>query len=201
MTAEATSGPLFRATLSSVSPVTHFFAGWVLAAAAGRSRRERVLITAAAVVPDVDGLGAIAELATRHSSHPLLWFSRFHHSLHTLAFACVVAVLCFALSGRSWRVAAWAFLSFHLHLLADIVGARGPDGYVWPIQYLLPFSGWELSWQGQWSLNGWQNLVITVALLVATVLLARVKGISPVELFSPRADAAVVRTLRSEREA
>jgi len=182
-----------------MSPVTHFFAGWVLAAAAGRTRRERVLITVAGVVPDVDGLGAVAELLTRHTSHPLLWFSRYHHSLHTLAFACLVALLCFMLSERSWRVSGLALLGFHVHLFCDLVGSRGPDGYVWPIQYLLPFSQWELSWQGQWSLNGWQNLVITIALVAAAILLARAKGISPVELFSPHADRAVVCALRGER--
>lgn len=183
-----------------MSPVTHFFAGWVLAAVAGRTRRERALITLAGVVPDVDGLGAVVEMATRHTSHPLLWFSRYHHSLHTLAFAWVAAVVCFLLSHRSWRVTALAFFSFHLHLLCDLVGSRGPDGYVWPIQYLLPLSRWELAWQGQWSLNGRQNIVITVALLIATILLARAKGISPVELFSPRVDAVVVAALRGERE-
>ena len=73
-----------------MSPVTHFFAGWLLASVspAGRpitlTRREKALIVAAAVAPDIDGIGIIPELLTRNTSHPLLWFSQYHHSLHTL---------------------------------------------------------------------------------------------------------------------
>jgi len=35
--------------------------------------------------PDLDGLGIIPELLTRNSSHPLLWFSLYHHSLPLLS--------------------------------------------------------------------------------------------------------------------
>ena len=76
-----------------MSPVTHFFAGWLLASVSptGRpttlTRREKALVVAAAVAPDIDGLGIVPELLTRNTSHPLLWFSEYHHSLHTLAFA------------------------------------------------------------------------------------------------------------------
>ena len=76
-----------------MSPVTHFFAGWLLASVSptGRpttlTRREKALVVAAAVAPDIDGIGIVPELLTRNTSHPLLWFSEYHHSLHTLAFA------------------------------------------------------------------------------------------------------------------
>jgi inner membrane protein len=73
-----------------VSPVTHFFTGWVLGSAVGSNNRERAIVTLAAVVPDVDGFGIIPELLTRQSRHPLLWFSQYHHDLHTLLFAVVV---------------------------------------------------------------------------------------------------------------
>jgi len=48
-----------------MSPVTHFLAGWVLAGATSLSRRDKALVVAAAIAPDVDGLGAIPELLTR----------------------------------------------------------------------------------------------------------------------------------------
>ena len=68
-----------------MSPVTHFLSGWVLANAANvASRRDRALVTLSAVVPDIDGLGIVAEVLTRHSVHPLLWFSQYHHSFHNL---------------------------------------------------------------------------------------------------------------------
>jgi inner membrane protein len=181
-----------------MSPVTHFLAGWVIANAGRFNRRERTVITIAAVVPDIDGLGIIPELLTRHSQHPLLWFSQFHHSLHTLLFAVIIGVLSFFLSGRKWMPAAFAFFAFHVHLFEDFVGARGPDGYVWPIPYLYPFSGqWTFMWNGQWKLNAWPNVALTIVLLVITIVLAVRRGFSPVEIFSSRADHAVVAALKN----
>jgi inner membrane protein len=180
-----------------MSPVTHFLSGWVLANSASVTRRDRVLVTFSAVVPDVDGLGIIAELLTRNSSHPLLWFSGFHHSLHNLAFAVVIALLAFALAEQKWKTAAFCFLGFHLHLFEDLLGSCGPDGDQWPIPYLAPFSNaWSLNWRGQWSLNAWPNFAITLALLGITLYLAWRRGYSPLEMVSVRADRQLVAALR-----
>ncbi len=181
-----------------MSPVTHFLTGWVLANSTVLSRRDRTLVTLSAVVPDVDGLGIIVEVFTRNSSHPLLWFSRYHHSLHNLAFAIVIAMLAFALATDKWKTSALCFLGFHLHLLEDLLGSRGPDGDQWPIPYLQPFSSAiNLTWHGQWSLNAWPNFVLTFVLLGMTFYLAWERGYSPVEMVSERADRAFVSTLRS----
>ena len=75
-----------------MSPVTHFLTGWVLANSVRLDRRGMAAVTVAAVIPDIDGIGIVAEVLTRHSSHPLLWFSEYHHALHSLAFAVVVAM-------------------------------------------------------------------------------------------------------------
>ena len=123
-----------------MSPVTHFLTGWVLANAADLNRRDRAVVTLAAVVPDVDGLGIVAEILTRHSQHPMLWFSDYHHALHTLLFALFVSLCAFLISTRKWISATLALVAFHLHLLEDLVGSRGPDGFNWPIPYLFPFS-------------------------------------------------------------
>ena len=180
-----------------MSPVTHFLTGWVLANSAALSRRDRALVTWSVVVPDVDGLGIIAEVLTRNSSHPLLWFSRYHHSLHNLAFALVIAMLAFALAEQKWKTAALCFLGFHVHLLEDLLGSRGPDGDQWPIPYLAPLSSAaNLTWHGQWALNAWPNFVITMALLGMTFYLARARGYSPLEMVSERADRALVAALR-----
>jgi hypothetical protein len=240
---------LFRST--HMSPVTHFFAGWLLAAGADLvgpapgsptraffcprrgvaspkraffrawrgvgplTRREKALIVAAALAPDLDGLGLIPELLTRHSSHPLLWFSQYHHSLHTLAFALICTLAAFAIAGplvdfawgpairgrpapkHPWLTTTLVFLSFHLHLLFDLVGSRGPDGYQWPIPYLKPFSNaWQLTWHGQWALNAWQNFAITGVLLAATLWIAWRFETSPIELFSDSANRVLTRALR-----
>jgi membrane-bound metal-dependent hydrolase YbcI (DUF457 family) len=179
-----------------MSPVTHFLTGWVVANCARFGRRERAIVALACVAPDVDGLGIVPELLTRNSSHPLLWFSEYHHSLHTLPFASVITILAFALAGQRWKTAAFAFLTFHIHLFEDLLGSRGPDGDPWPIPYLKPFSDLQLTWQGQWALNAWPNIAITIVLLLVTLWLAWRRGFSPLEMISEKADAAVVGTLR-----
>jgi len=181
-----------------MSPVTHFFTGWVFANCARFERRDRALITLACVVPDVDGLGIVPEFLTRNSAHPLLWFTRYHHSLHNLAFALVVAAAAFAFAGQQWKTGLLALASFHLHLFEDLLGSRGPDGYQWPIPYLAPFSSaWQLSWRGEWGLNAWPNVAITVALLAVTSWLAWWRGFSPLEMISRKADAVFVDALQS----
>jgi inner membrane protein len=180
-----------------MSPATHFLTGWVLANAADLNRRDRAVVTLAAVVPDVDGLGIVAEILTRHSRHPLLWFSQYHHALHTLLFALFISACAFFISNRRWMSATLALIAFHLHLLEDLIGSRGPDGSIWPIPYLFPFSHrWIWTWGGQWKLNAWPNMALTIALLCVTVWMAVQRGFSPVNLFSPRADMSVVAALR-----
>jgi inner membrane protein len=180
-----------------MSPVAHFFTGWVLANCATLNRKDRALVTFACVIPDVDGLGIIAEVLTRNSAHPLLWFTLYHHSLHNLAFALVVAAVAFAVATRKWATGLLALLSFHVHLFEDVLGSRGPDGYQWPIPYLQPFSSsFELAWRGQWGLNAWPNVAISSALLFLTLWLAWRRGFSPLEMISARADASVVAALR-----
>jgi hypothetical protein len=220
-----------------MSPVTHFFAGWLLASVSPAGRpttltlREKALVVAAAVAPDIDGLGIIPELLTRNSSHPLLWFSEYHHSLHTLAFALVCTLSAYLVAGpfapartlatsgyssdftfgpairkpqpsnqrspsHPWLTALLVFISFHLHLLCDLIGARGPDGDQWPIPYLKPFSNSiQLTWHGQWALNAWQNFVITGFLLAATFWIAWRHGNSPLELVSERANKRIAKVL------
>jgi hypothetical protein len=204
-----------------MSPVTHFFAGWLLASVSpnGRAttltRREKALVVAAAVAPDIDGIGIIPELLTRNTSHPLLWFSQYHHSLHTLAFALLCTFVAYIIAGplmgftfgpaiqgrrspsHPGLTAFLVFISFHLHLLCDLIGARGPDGDQWPIPYLKPFSNAvQLTWHGQWALNAWQNFAITGFLLLATFWIAWKYAASPLELVSQPANRTLTRTLR-----
>ena len=196
-----------------MSPVTHFFAGWLLASVTPLSRREKAAVVCAGLAPDLDGLGAVPELLTRNSSHPLLWFSQYHHSLHTLVFGVLVAIAAWLWSAsarfglspqfpkfrlpRPGTTALLAFLSFHLHLFCDLLGSRGPDGYSWPIPYLVPFSAkLQLAWHGQWVLNGWQNVAITTALLLVSLWMAWKNAKSPLELISPQANQMLVDTLR-----
>ena len=182
-----------------MSPITHFLVSWALVGASGLKRRERAAVALAGVAPDLDGIGIVPEILTRESSHPLPWFSEYHHVLgHNIGFAIAVTIAGFLFArAQRWKTAALVFLSFHLHLLGDIVGARGPDGYLWPIPYLLPFSHrLDIVWQGQWALNAWQNFVITGVGLMIMFWVARKQGYSPLEIASQRADKAFVAAVR-----
>jgi len=181
-----------------MSPITHFLAGWAVANSAQLNRRERLLVTLAGVAPDLDGLGLVAEILTRHSAHPLNWWSDYHHVFgHNLLFCLLVAAVAFAAATRRALTAGLALVSVHLHLVCDLVGARGPDGYIWTIPYLWPLSAdgvW--SWSGQWALNAWPNMVITALLIAFALWVGWRRGCTPLEMISARADQAVVNVLR-----
>jgi hypothetical protein len=182
-----------------MSPVTHLLTGWITANASMRlDRRARSVITIASVAPDLDGLGIIPEIFTAGSNHPLLWYSSYHHVLcHNLAFGLVLSLLGWIMGARRWLTASLVLLSFHLHLAADPIGSRGPDGYQWPIRYLYPFfNSYEVAWKGQWELNAWPNYIITVLALFTVLALARKRGRSPLEIASTVADRTLVEALR-----
>ena len=180
-------------------PVTHLLVSWTVAESTRLCKKDRALVTVAGVLPDIDGLGVIAEVATQESESPLLWWSEYHHVLcHNLGFGLLILPIAAYLATRRRAVVVLSAVAFHLHLVGDLVGARGPDGYQWPIPYLLPFSGQlQLTWDGQWELNAWPNIAFTVGLLALTFYLAWKRGYSPVGLVSSKADAALTSALRN----
>jgi len=180
-----------------MSPITHLLISWVVADATQLEKKDRAIVTVAGIAPDVDAFGIVVEALTRNSDHPLTWWTDYHHVIgHNLSFGLIVAVASFALATKRWKTAALAFLTFHLHLLCDVIGAKGPEGYQWPVPYFYPFSEWQWTWDGQWQLNAWPNFVITGLVLGITFYWAWKRGHSPVELVSATADKAFVETLR-----
>lgn len=179
--------------------LSHALIGWSVATAVpSLSRTDRAWVVAAAVASDLDGLGLIAELATRGSERPLFWWSEYHHVLgHNVLFAVILAASAGLLTRRA-IVSLLVVAMVHLHLLCDLVGSRGPDGYQWPIPYLWPFSDSPaLAVPWQWQLNAWPNVAVGVALLAYTFWFAWRTGSSPLELVSARANRALVHALRS----
>lgn len=186
-----------RRPIRTLHPTTHLLTGWCLAELDPRlTWREKAAITIAAAVPDVDGFGMLAELITRDTARPLLWWTDYHHVLaHNLPFAVVFATLAAVLT--SPRTGVLCFIAVHLHILGDLLGSRGPDGYPWPIPYLYPLRDQpQLVWSGQWHLNAWPNFAITAALIAVTCVLAWRRGYSVVGLVSRRGDQAFVSVLR-----
>jgi len=180
-------------------PISHLLIGWSLASAAGLERRDRMLVTLAGLIPDLDGLGVVADVLTEKSRHPLYLYDQYHHVLlHNALFGLFLTLVALLFARRKALTPALVAFSFHLHLLGDIAGSRGPDGDQWPIPYLSPFSdAWQLTWSHQWGLKAWPNVSVTLLLLAMTLYWAWQKGRSPLELVSSRADAALTRTLRA----
>lgn len=181
-----------------MSPITHGLVAWTLAAGL-RERRDRALVLLAGVVPDLDGIGLPIDLLGRVSgAWTTDYWGQWHHEVgHTLGWALVTTGVATALAKRRVVVAVTAFAAFHLHLLGDLVGGRGPDGYQWPIPWLSPFSeAPRLTWAGQWELNAWPNIAITGVLLGGTFAFGWRRGRTPLGLLSERADAVLVETLR-----
>ncbi len=184
-----------------MTPITHFLVSWTMADQLGVEGRDRAVLTWAGVVADLDGLPLLVDLGNRLlGRQETYYYFEYHHMfLHGLPAAVATAVVAGLLATRRIKTALLAFAVFHLHLLCDLLGARGPDKLdIWPIHYLAPLSRWpELAWSWQWPLVSWPNVLLTVLLMGLVFVRAVKHGYSPVMLFSRRADQAFVETLRN----
>ena len=184
-----------------MSPETHLLASWIIAAKTTDNPRDCRLVTLAGILPDADGLGLIVDLAggvvrlqADRSSTSSIIITSCTAQLGGILIAALLA--CFA--RRRWRVALLALLVFHLHLLCDFVGSRGPSPEdLWPIFYLGPFDKDPMwVWKGQWRLDSWINRYLTVALFLWALWLPVRLGYSVVGVFNRRADQVFVGVLR-----
>jgi len=182
-----------------VHVVTHLLAGWALAEQTRLEKRDKAIVAWAGVAPDLDGIGLPVDWATRALGEGTSYYETFHHvACHGLPAAVVFTLVCLPFLKRRALAAAMVFASFHLHLLFDLAGSGGgTPGDIWPLHYGWPFSDSLVAWSGQWPLTSWQNTTLTIALLVYSLVRAARYGTSPLGLFSSRADAALVQTLRS----
>ncbi len=161
--------------------IAHAELSWLLAQPLS-TRRDRALVVAAGVLPDLDALTLLGGADV---------YGTWHHVLtHNWLAALLTTALAAALAKQRLRAGLLALGAFHLHLLCDLAGS-GPG---WPLVYLWP-SRTEWFWQGQWDLASWQNSLIAVLASVACLSTAFPFRRTFVELFSLRADAQVVRAL------
>jgi hypothetical protein len=172
----------------------HLFASWLLPWTALAERRDRILVAAAGIAPDVD------------APVLLLWggkraFVEHHHEFtHHVAGAALAAAAGFALGRSRGRTAAFAAGAWLLHLFLDMAGAgeRFEDGsFAYPLPLLRPFSARGTDpFPWSWPLASWQNALFLACLLVLVGRMGVVHGRTVVEVLSPRADAGVVAALR-----
>lgn len=171
---------------------THALLTWVLVES-GRlpDRRDRLLVLAAGVAPDLDGLAFLGGHECYFAWHRTL----LHHGLAAAGFALVAG----ALARQRLRTGLLALAATHLHFVCDVVGSAGPDGSRWAVPYFVPFvarsehPGFVVAWQ--WGLASWQNLLITLLALLVCVGFAVARGRTLCE-FWPRFDATLVALAR-----
>lgn len=180
-------------------PPTHLLISWSIAVESTNNRRDRALVALAGVIPDIDGFGyPIENWLTINWDKPLLWYSTYHHTLcHNVGFAAILGGLTACITRGNWKTTLLVLLTFHLHLVCDVIGSRGIDNYQWPVPYLLPFSdAWQWTWSGQWELSSWPNRIIGVTFFALTLWQAWDRGASPLELVSSKANSSFVGVLR-----
>lgn len=173
-----------------------------MAVAATNNPRDRKLVTWAGVAPDVDGLGLIPDLIGSWISGKECTFHYYHAYHHLLMHgwpgAVLVSILFAFFARQKWRTLFLCLLTFHLHLLCDLIGSRGPGvGDLWPICYSEPLFRHPIwFWKHQWPLDGWQNKTIFVVIFLISLWVAAQKGFSFVEAVNSRADKIFVGVLK-----
>jgi hypothetical protein len=166
-----------------MNPIVHGQIGW-LAAQGLETRRDRTLIVLAGLAPDVDGLTLLAGYDAYETYH--------HVIFHGYVGALITAAICVAFARQKLAVGLLALLSFHLHLICDLMGS----GPAWPILYFWPTSKTAYGWSGGWELASWQNGVIGLFTSLACLACALRWRRTVVEVFSTTMDGHVVTTLR-----
>ncbi len=188
-----------------MSPLTHLFTSWVIAAKATDNPRDCRLVALAGILPDVDGLGLVLDiLGPVLGGRQTHFYHQYHHYLLHGAFGAMAITLLLTLfARRRWRVAILVLLVFHLHLFCDFIGSRGPSPEdLWPIFYFGPFDKDPMwIWKDQWRLDGWQNKLVFLTVFVWSLKLSLARGDSLVGVFHRRADAVVVGVLRRWQKA
>jgi hypothetical protein len=165
-----------------MAPIVHAAASWLLAQGLP-SLRDRRIVTAAGLAPDLDGLAAVLGVDAYHE---------YHHTFgHNVFMAVAAAAASTAVAVEKRLVAILAIVSFHLHLVMDAMGS-GPD---WPVKYLWPLSMREFRLPDAltWEFVSVPNTAVGILLMGAVVALARIRGRSLVEVVSVRADGTLCR--------
>jgi len=158
---------------------THILSGWCVANLFPINANERLLCMIAATIADVDGIGFFF-------GEKVYW--DYHHTVgHNLFFGLIASSIIAMFATRRLLVAGLSLASFHLHLLMDYFGS-GPG---WPIHYLWPSHAMILRNHAAWEFSSWQNMAVFAGLSVWTVLIAKTRKRTPLELLLSRFDDAL----------
>jgi inner membrane protein len=160
--------------LSALHFLTHIGLSWIVANLVSGSRRDRYLVVLAGVVLDLDGIGIL------WSQHAYVVMHR--AAGHGLLCALLVIAGTMLLADSPLKTGVLAAISFHLHLVLDVVGTGGL-----PIRYFWPFADWSWTYRDHWVLASWQNGVVMAATLLGVIWIAWRKRRTPGEILVARA--------------
>lgn len=164
-----------------MTPITHGFISWI-AATPLKHRKDRILVTIAGLVPDIDGVGAIISVD---------YYAKFHHILaHNIFFGIIISIMTLLISGQKKLTVFLALLSFHLHLICDLFGS----GAGWGVQYFWPINNINFEFKApfQWELDSLQNLVITAVSIAIMIFISLKKNRTILEVINLKLDMTVV---------
>ena len=185
-----------------MSPVVHLMGSWLVGSVAAKISRDRQLVALAGIIPDLDGFGMIVDVTRSIISdqpNTFQFYARYHHVLcHGWPAAIVLCGLLTFFARERWRTFGFCLVTFHLHLLCDLLGSRGPSpSDLWPICYSEPVFRYPIwFWKNQWKLDGWQNQLVFLAIFIISLKRAISSSSSVVEIFSNRADHVFIKVLR-----
>jgi membrane-bound metal-dependent hydrolase YbcI (DUF457 family) len=158
----------------------HAGLGWLIGVAAPTSdRRLRLWCTAAAILPDVDALSIVA-------GGPA--YDRYHHTFGHNLFTGILCVSAAAWSFRRYPTRSWlaaivlVAVSFSSHLLTDMKLSG------WPLHLLWPVNRKSFEFHPNLQVGAPINMVLAGILMTVPWALAAWKGVSPLEILSPRLD-------------
>ena len=164
-----------------MSPITHGMIGWIISQPLEK-RRDRIIVTAASLLPDFDGAGAIISID---------YYARYHHIFgHNIFFGLLLALIALKFGVDKIKASILVFLSFNSHILGDLLGSGAAWGlpYLWPVNKTV----YESAYPFQWELDSWQNLLVTAVCIAIIIILGLIKNRTIIEVFSVNADAKVV---------
>lgn len=164
-----------------MTPITHGLISWVSTYPL-RDRKDRILVTTAGLIPDIDGVGAIISID---------YYSKYHHILaHNIFFGIIISIIALLISKQKKLTAFLALLSFHLHLICDLFGS----GAGWGVQYFWPINNINFEFKApfQWELDSWQNLVVTAICIAIIIFISLKKNRTILEVINVKMDMTVV---------
>jgi hypothetical protein len=148
------------AVLTATHVFTHIGLSWLVANLARLSARDRTLVVLAGTLLDLDGAGIVWSERAYVAAH--------RAAGHGIVFLALTLAVVLACAHARWITAALATVSFHVHLILDVVGTGGL-----PIRYFWPLSDWGLTWDGHWVLASWPNVAVMTAVALGVLLVSR----------------------------